>query len=194
MQAQYPPQRRRAVLTGLEDGLVGSVNEGTLRFLLTGAAPLGLIFNQGVPSTQPAPEWISIESTATLGTIVRLLRRGIYSVELLIESKGGEIAPAGMVAGICWNAPATILTGSVGPANQSDVSVLMGGQTLLPVDVRVPIHLSTTVQVSDQQIGTGTNVLTFNAINAAGGPITPEISGEDSTRAVISYVDDLGGA
>lgn len=174
-------ERRTLDNTGLAAARVGS-----------DAAEDGvLLWNQGATVNDslggwPATAWVTELNSATLGTVLTILRRGIYLIDL-----GGTVEASGRVVLAITRAIAA--RDNTGSFLNGVAGVLVGQDVITPAACQTGINLQAAVPISDVQIGGGTSVIRFCANNGAGAVVAAAAIIEATVRYRLIYTGDLMG-
>jgi hypothetical protein len=121
--AQYRavPERRTLVNTVLNAAIVGAVSTSVLRW--NAAA----VVNDGLGGW-PAAAWVTETNDANLGTVLKVLRRGVYHAALGLTLQTGN----NTAAGISFEAPNATLLNTAVPINTTP-GIVQGAEQLVPV-------------------------------------------------------------
>lgn len=181
MQFRAVTERRSLVNTVLAAALVGSDAAEDAVLLWNAAATV----NDGLGGWA-ATSWVTELNSATLGTVLTILRRGVYIIELgLTAEADGRVAAA-----ITRAAP--VRDNTTNPVN-GVAGVLMGQDVIVPAACQTGINLEVAVPISDAQVGGGTSVIRFLANNGAGAILDAGDVIEATARYRLFYAGDLMG-
>ena len=172
---------RTLVNTVLAVALVGSDAAEDATLLWLGAATV----NDGLGGWPAAP-WVTELNSATLGTVLTILRRGIYIIEL-----GLTVEASGRVAAAITRA-APVRDNTTNPVN-GVAGVLVAQDVITPAACQTGINMEVAVPISDAQIGGGTGIIRFLANNGAGAIIDAGDVIEATARYRLIYAGDLMG-
>lgn len=132
----------------------GSANDNVLLWLPTNEAVTG------------PPTWTAIANSATLGTSITLLKKGVYAIDFLITQLASI---ATLVAGISQDYTGALNAAIVMAAANGALQVT--GPNTLPAATQSNISLSTIALVTPEQEAAG-SVIRFHAGLANGDPPT----------------------
>jgi hypothetical protein len=158
-----------------------------------------------VPGSQGTPQalasWATILHSVTLGTVITLLRRGMWQVELGLTCTGGDVLASRLAAGIAFNpTPAQLLAAS-NPINTAGPEIKMGQDISVAALLQGGINLAVTLVVSDMDAGANRSValptvprtLRFLATNGAGAVVAATDILEATAKYRVTYTGDVMG-
>jgi hypothetical protein len=139
----------------------------------TGATSTTVLLFVGAPTfvgpqgAVTIPSWLTAVNDANLGTVVTILKPGVYQVDLYIEEVADAMVGFDVVYGISQDVAVGGLTAV--PAFATAGMLAVQRNVSVVNEAIVPLPISTTVMVSPEQSIAG-SAIRFHAALAGGGP------------------------
>jgi hypothetical protein len=184
-QAQYRavPERRQLDNVVLNAAIVGTASTSVLRW------DAAAIVNQGLGGWPATGTWALEVNSATLGTVIDLIRRGVYHVALGLTLEAGN----NTAAGISLDAPAATLLDTAVPINTT-AGIVNGVEQTTPAATQSPFNLAMQIVISDSAVAAAARGLVrFHATAGGEGGAPPAGITLATARYRVTYVGDVMG-